>query len=55
MDQDVTWYGVRPRPRRLVLHGDPAPSSRKGGNFEGKGHAGRLALMDVMDVAGNLS
>jgi len=24
MDQDATWYGGRPRPRRLVLDGDPA-------------------------------
>jgi len=25
MDQDATWYGGKPRPRRLVLDGDPAP------------------------------
>jgi len=25
MDQDATWYGGRPRPRRIVLDGDPAP------------------------------
>jgi len=25
MDQDATWYGARPRPRRLVLDWDPAP------------------------------
>ena len=24
MDQDATWYGGRPRPRRLVLDLDPA-------------------------------
>jgi len=27
MDQDATWYGGRPRPRRhCVIDGDPAPS-----------------------------
>ena len=31
MDQDVTWYGSRPRPRLLVLDGEPAPPSQKGG------------------------
>ena len=31
MYRDVTWYGARPRPRRLVLHGDPARPSPKGG------------------------
>ena len=30
MDQGVTWYGDRPRPRRLVLDGDPAPLPQKG-------------------------
>jgi len=32
MDQDATWYGGRPRPRRLcVIDGDPAVSSPKWG------------------------
>jgi len=32
MDQDVTWYGARPRPRPLCVNGiDPAPSPQKGG------------------------
>jgi len=31
MDQDVTWYGARPWPRRLVLDGDPAPLPKRGG------------------------
>jgi len=31
MDKDATWYGARPRPRRLVLDGDPAPLPQKGG------------------------
>ena len=30
MDQVVTWYGARPRPRRLVLNGDPVAPSPKG-------------------------
>jgi len=32
MDQDVNWYGGRPRPRRLCVRwdGDPAPSPQKG-------------------------
>jgi len=25
MDQDATWYGGRPRPRRHCVDGDPAP------------------------------
>ena len=29
MDQDATWYGGRPRPRRhCVIDGDPAPSKK---------------------------
>ena len=31
MDQDVTWYGAKPQPRRLVLDGDPSPPPQKGG------------------------
>jgi len=31
MDHDVTWYGARPLPRRLVLDGDPAPLPKRGG------------------------
>jgi len=30
MDQDVSWYGGRPRPGHIVLDGDPAPPPRKG-------------------------
>jgi len=30
MDQDETWHGGRPRPRHIVLGGDPAPESPKG-------------------------
>ena len=30
MDQDVTWYGARPQPRRLCVRWDPAPPSPKG-------------------------
>jgi len=26
MDQDVTWYGASPRPRRLCVRWDPVPS-----------------------------
>ena len=33
MDQDVTWYGARPRLRRLVLDGDRAPPPQKGAEF----------------------
>ena len=31
MDQDITWYGARPRPRRLCVRWGPAPPSPKGG------------------------
>ena len=31
MDQDVTWYGGRPRPGDFVLHRDPAPPLQKRG------------------------
>ena len=31
MDQDVTWYGARPQPKRFVLNGDPAPPPKKMG------------------------
>jgi len=31
MDQDVTWYGARPRPRRLCVRWGPRSSSPKGG------------------------
>jgi len=31
MDQDVTWYGGRPRPDYFVLDGDPVAPSPKGG------------------------
>jgi len=31
MDQDVTWYGARPRPRRLCLRWGPRSPSPKGG------------------------
>jgi len=31
MDHDVTWYEARPRLGDLVLNGDPAPHSQKGG------------------------
>ena len=31
MHRDATWYGGRPQPRGLVLDGDPAPPSQKGG------------------------
>ena len=31
MDQDVTWYRARPRPRRLCVRWDHAPPSPKGG------------------------
>jgi len=30
MDQDVTWYGGRPRPRRLCVRSGPAPPPQKG-------------------------
>jgi len=30
IDQDVTWYGDRPRPRRLCVRWGPAPSPQKG-------------------------
>jgi len=30
MDQDVTWYGARPRPRRLYVRWGPSPLSEKG-------------------------
>jgi len=30
MDQDVTWYGARPRPRRLCVRWGPSPPSSKG-------------------------
>ena len=31
MDQDVTWYGARPRPRRLCVRWGPRPSSKGAG------------------------
>ena len=31
MDQDVTWYGARPRPGDFVLDGDPVAPPQKGG------------------------
>ena len=31
MDQDVTWYGARPRPRNFVLDEDPVAHSPRGG------------------------
>ena len=31
MDQDATWYGDRPQPRRLCVRWYPAPSPQKGG------------------------
>jgi len=30
MDQDATWYGGRPRPRRQCVRWDPAPSPKGG-------------------------
>ena len=30
VDQDGTWHGGRPQPRRLI-DGDPVPASQKGG------------------------
>jgi len=30
IDQDATWYEGRPRPGRIVLHGDPAPPPKRG-------------------------
>ena len=30
VDQDGTWHGGRPQPRRLCLDGDPAPLSKRG-------------------------
>ena len=30
-DQDATWYGGRPQPRRLCVRWDPAPSQLRGG------------------------
>jgi len=36
VDQDVTWYGGRPRPRRhcvRLLDGDPAPPQKKRHSF----------------------
>ena len=30
-DQDATWYGGRPRPRRLCVIWGPAPAPQKGG------------------------
>jgi len=31
MDQDVTWYGARPRPRRLCIRWGPRSPPQKGG------------------------
>ena len=31
MEQDVTWYGARPRPRRLCVRWEPSPLPPKGG------------------------
>jgi len=28
--QDATWYGGRPRPRRLCVQWDPAPPTKRG-------------------------
>ena len=30
MDQDVTWYGAKPRPRRLCVRWEPSPLLQKG-------------------------
>ena len=30
MDQDVTWYGARPQPRRLCVRWGPSPLPQKG-------------------------
>ena len=30
MDQDATWYGARPRPRRLCIRWGPSPFPQKG-------------------------
>ena len=30
MDQDATWYGGRPRPKRLCVRWEPAPLPKKG-------------------------
>jgi len=38
MDQDDTWYGGRPRPGHIVLHGDPAPPPPKGHNPQFSAH-----------------
>jgi len=38
MDQDVTWYGRRPRPSDVVLDGDPAPPRLKGTRHQFSAH-----------------
>jgi len=46
MDQHATWYGGRPRPRRLLLDGDPAPPPQKDGGapkFSTHVHCGQTA------------
>jgi len=56
MDQDVTWYGARPRPRRLVLDGEPAPPSQKGAEPQFSAHvycgqtAGWMKLVLRMEI-----
>ena len=35
MDQNSTWYGGRPRPRRLCVRWGPSPPSQKGGPKRG--------------------
>jgi len=37
MDQDVSWYGTRPRPRRLMLDGTPLSPPQKGPQFSLRG------------------
>ena len=46
MDQDVTWYGGRPRPRRLCVRWGPRSPPQKGGRspqFSAHVHCGQTA------------
>jgi len=56
MDQNITWYGARPRPRQLCVRWDPAPSLKGGGAPQFSAHvycgqtAGWMKLVLGMEV-----
>jgi len=43
MDQDVTWYGAKPRPRRLYVRWGPRSPLPKGGKLSAHVYCGQRA------------